>query len=86
MKIKEEELSKIKEQQVKLQTVVNEIGLIESKKHQLLHLVGTINEEIEEFKKGLEKEYGSININLETGEYTEIESNSEVKEEDPSLV
>ena len=86
MKIKEEQLSKIKEQQVKLQTVVNEIGLIESKKHQLLHLVGTINEEIEEFKKGLEKEYGSININLETGEYTEIESNSEVKEEDPSLV
>ncbi len=86
MKIKEEELSKIKEQQIKLQTVVNEIGLIESKKHQLLHLVGTINEEVEEFKKGLEKEYGSININLETGEYTEIESNSEIKEEDPSLV
>lgn len=86
MKIREEELSKIKEQQLKLQTVVNEIGLIESKKHQLLHLVGTINEEIEEFKKELEKEYGSININLETGEYTEIESNSEVKEEDPSLV
>ncbi len=86
MKIKEEELSKIKEQQIKLQTVVNEIGLIESKKHQLLHLVGTINEEVEEFKKGLEKEYGSININLETGEYTEIENNSEIKEEDPSLV
>ncbi len=73
MKIKEEELSKIKEQQVKLQTVVNEIGLIESKKHQLLHLVVDVNKEIEDFKKELEKEYGAININLESGDYKKIE-------------
>ena len=78
-KITEDQLSKIKEQQVKLQTVVNEVGLIETKKHQLLHVIGNINTEIEDFKKELEEEYGSVNINIETGEYTEIEKEPEMK-------
>ena len=33
---------------------------------------------IEEFKKELEKEYGAINVNVETGEYTEIEKEPEL--------
>ncbi len=77
-KITEDQLSTIKEQQVKLQTVVNEVGLIESKKHQLLHVIASINTDIEDFKKQLEEEYGSININIETGEYTEIEKEPEL--------
>ena len=32
-----------------------------------------VNQEIEDFKKVLEKEYGQVNINLEDGSYTEIE-------------
>ncbi len=37
--------------------------------------------EVESYKKELEKEYGSVNIDLETGEYTEIEK-EELQTED----
>jgi len=33
-----------------------------------------VNRETEDFKSVLEAEYGQVNINVETGEYTEIET------------
>ena len=68
-----EELKQVKEQQSELGTVVNQIGQLEANKHSLLHKIAGINESIEETKKQLEEKYGSININLEDGTYTEIE-------------
>lgn len=73
MKIKEEQLNKIKDQQSKLNEVINEIGVLETTKHSHLHHVAEINKDIEEFKNELEKEYGAININLEDGSYKKIE-------------
>jgi hypothetical protein len=82
-----EELKQIKEQQSELGTVVNQIGQLEANKHSLLHKIAGINEGIEDTKKQLEEKYGSININLEDGTYTEIEKEDEselavVKSED----
>lgn len=82
-----EELKQVKEQQSELGTVVNQIGQLEANKHSLLHKIAGINEGIEETKKQLEEKYGSININLEDGTYTEIEKEDEsdlavVKSED----
>ena len=71
-KIKDEQLNKIKEQQQALTSTLHEIGYIEATKHGLLHKLAGINEDVESFKNQLEKEYGAVNINLETGEYTEI--------------
>ena len=73
MKIKEEQLTKIKNQQEKLNDLIHNIGLLESQKHGLLHEIAKVNVDIEEYKQELEKEYGAININLEDGTYTEIE-------------
>ena len=73
MKIKEEELKTIQEQQTKLNELVHNIGLLESQKHGLLHEIAGANKDIEEYKTVLEKEYGAININVEDGTYTEIE-------------
>jgi len=75
-----EELKQVKEQQSELGTVVNQIGQLEANKHSLLHKIAGINEGIEKTKKQLEEKYGSININLEDGTYTEIE-----KEDDGEL-
>ena len=75
-----EELKTIKDQQTELSTVVNQIGQLEANKHSLLHKIAGINEGIEDTKKQLEETYGSININLEDGTYTEIE-----KEDDGEL-
>ena len=73
MKIKEQELKTIQEQQTKLNELVSNIGLLESQKHGLLHEIAGVNKDIEEYKEVLEKEYGAININVEDGTYTEIE-------------
>ena len=73
MKIKEEQLKTITEQQTKLNDLLHKIGVLEANKHGLLHEMAGVNQDIEEFKQALEKEYGAININLEDGTYTEIE-------------
>ena len=77
-KIKEEQLERIQNQQQQLNDTIREIGLLESKKHGLLHNIAAINSEVEELKEELEKEYGRVNINVETGEYTEMEQEQEL--------
>jgi Ribonuclease G/E len=77
-KITEEQLKKVNEGQEKLMGLVNQIGVLESQKHGLLHQVADVNKEVEEFKAELEKEYGPVNINLKTGEY-EIIDDGEAK-------
>jgi len=77
MKIKEEQLSEIREIQSELNETLNTIGYIESQKHALLHKIKTINEKDAEIRKVLEEEYGAININIEDGTYTPIEEKIE---------
>ena len=78
MKIKEEQLKKIQEQQAAVTKILNEVGYLEANKHGLLHELAGVNEGIEEFKKELEEEYGAVNINLEDGTYTAIDKEEEV--------
>ena len=82
MKIKKEELLLIQEQQKKLNELVNNIGLLESRKHGMLHDIAGVNKEVEDYKEMLEAEYGAINIDLEDGTYTNIEEDVEGNKED----
>ena len=82
MKIKEEELLLIQEQQKQLNELVHNIGLLERQKHGLLHEIAGVNKEVEDYKEILEAEYGAINIDLEDGTYTEIKENVEGNKED----
>jgi hypothetical protein len=70
--ITEEQLTKIQEQQKQLSDLLKDIGFVEVQKHALLHKQAGLNDEIETFKAELEKEYGAITIDIETGNYTEI--------------
>tara|TARA_B100000767_G_scaffold275591_1_gene313561 strand:+ start:3374 stop:3634 length:261 start_codon:yes stop_codon:yes gene_type:complete len=78
-KVTKEQLVKVKEQQVKVSNLLRDIGLVESQKHVLLHEYAGLNQEVEEYKKELEKEYGAISIDLETGKYSEIKNAEEAK-------
>ena len=82
MKIKEEELKLIQEQQKKLNELVHNIGLLESQKHGMLHEIAVVNKEIEDYKEILEAECGAINIDLENGTYTKIKTDVESNKED----
>tara|TARA_R100000027_G_C2167724_1_gene69751 strand:+ start:208 stop:462 length:255 start_codon:yes stop_codon:yes gene_type:complete len=77
MKIKEEELKKIKDQQEAVASIVSNIGLLETQKHGLLHELATLNEQVNKFKEELKEEYGEVNINLSDGSYTLIPEESD---------
>jgi|7_EtaG_2_1085326.scaffolds.fasta_scaffold23150_3 hypothetical protein len=86
MKIKEEQLDTIRKQQQDLNNILNNVGYLEAQKHGLLHQFGDINAKVDLFKAELENEYGAININLETGEYTEIEQEEKIEESELKVV
>ena len=71
-KITKKQLENVVKTNKELEDTVLEIGILESKKHGLLHKVAEVNKVLEEQKVELEKEYGKISIDLKTGEYTEI--------------
>ena len=71
-KIKEEELTKIQDQQQQLNNIIREVGILETQKHGLLHQFGKVNEEVMKTKNELENIYGAIEINVEDGSYKEI--------------
>lgn len=70
--ITKEQLATITNQQKDLNTLLTNIGIVESQKHGFLHQLRDLNEAIEVFKNELQAQYGAVNINLEDGSYTEI--------------
>ena len=72
------------EQLQDLQTLVNtlnrsqiEIGSIESRKHAILHGVNVLQEELGKIQAELEKDYGTVDINIQTGEINyDVETNT----------
>ena len=84
MKITEEQLEKVRNQQAVKARVISDIGAVEAQKHDLLHALANVMEKINETASELEEEYGKININLEDGSYEEVvveEEKEEVEEE-----
>ncbi len=79
-KITKEELEQASKQQEDLQKVILDIGVIETKKHAMLHKIADINTDIEELKKVLEEKYGHVNINLEDGTYTDVKNEEDKKD------
>ena len=73
LKIKQEQLDAINSQHAESSSIFNQLGWLEAKKHELLHKFAKVNADMEDTKKDLESEYGQVNVNLETGEYTKIE-------------
>ena len=45
-----------------------EIGNIETRKHSVLHTIAGLNDQLTLMKDEFQKEYGTTNINIETGE------------------
>mgnify|MGYP003118224868 FL=1 len=72
----------------KIQTIVSninkaqmEIGRLETSKHMISHQVVNLQDELRKIQDELEKDYGTVNINIEDGtiQYPE---NGEVNKED----
>lgn len=72
MKITDQELKTVQEQEGSKNKIGLEIGALELRKHKLLGLLDDLLEKQEITFEDIQENYGKININLETGEYEEI--------------
>jgi len=87
MKITDEQLEKVRAQQGVKGRIINDVGVLEAQKHDLLNALTNVMQKSVETAEELEKEYGKININLEDGSYEvveveEAEDEAETKEEE----
>jgi hypothetical protein len=70
-KIKKEELEKLQGIVNKLNQIQSQLGLIEMQKHELLHAVVEVQNDLKNNRAELEKEYGNVSINIADGTITE---------------
>ena len=71
-KITQEELEKVQQNQQDLQKRLANIGFLEVQKANDVSQIAMLEKEMGEIKKELQEKYGDVNINIQTGEYTDI--------------
>ena len=67
-KVTDEQLAKIQNFVSSINNHQIELGRMETRKHQMLHNLGTIQDQLALLQKELQKEYNTVDINIETGE------------------
>ena len=66
--ITEEQLKAIQEIVSPINQAQMELGRMATQKHMILHEITKLQESLKEEQVALEKEYGKVNINIQTGE------------------
>lgn len=76
-KVTAEELTALNEKINAMNKLQIQIGGLEAHKHDMLTALSTINTDMQRLQKELEAKYGSVNIDLATGEITYVSDNQE---------
>ena len=66
-KITSEQLEKVQDTVNKINRTQLEIGSIETKKHELMHGIATYRDTLTKLQAEFEKEYGTFDIDIQTG-------------------
>ena len=66
-KITDEQLKNLQDVISNINKVNMEIGRVEAQKHRLLHDSVSIEQQLQVIQKELEKQYGTVNININDG-------------------
>ena len=66
-KISEEQLKKVQETINNINRFQMELGMLETRKHSMLHNVASIQEKLTLMQAEFEKEYGTADINIQDG-------------------
>ena len=67
-KISEDQLKRVQGVISDMNRYQMEIGAMETRKHNLLHNMSQLNDSLTVFRTEFEKEYGTSDVNIETGE------------------
>ena len=81
-KISEDQLKKVQTNINEINKFQLEIGSIETQKHQLLHHVVTLRDELGALQAEFQKEYGTYDIDIATGTINYPKENGETDTED----
>ena len=79
-KITKEELEKATSLSKQYNEIIQILGNISLQKHDIEIEAIKVRDSVEEMKKELNSKYGSVNINIEDGSYTEIEVEEDKKD------
>ena len=81
-KITDEQLKKVQDTVNNLNRFQLEIGSMEVKKHELMHQVAGLRDELVALQAELEKDYGTFDINIQDGTINYLEENGETDKKD----
>jgi hypothetical protein len=81
-KISEEQLKKVQTAVNKMNRAQLEVGSVELRKHELLHGIANIKEELVKIQGELKEEYGTFDINVQDGTINYPKENGEANKED----
>ena len=81
-KITKEQLEKVQNLVSSLNKLQMEIGIMESRKHNALHNVAGMNDQLTLLQDEFEKEYGTFDINIENGTINYPKENGEANKKD----
>jgi|TARA_R110001592_G_scaffold26270_1_gene98537 regulator of replication initiation timing len=80
-KLKKEELSRAQELTSRYNESVQQIGLLHVAQQDVMVNINTMKLELDKLKKELQDSYGNVEVDLKTGEITEIPTDVEDKKD-----
>ena len=81
-KITEEQLKKVQTKVNAINRVNLEVGGLEVRKHEMMHSVAGLRDELTLLQTEFEKEYGTFDINIQNGTINYPKENGEVNKKD----
>lgn len=74
--IKTEELAKLQNLATVIKTTQEQVGMLETQKHVLLHKYDILSQELNKFKSELQEIYGDVSIDIKDGSFKKIKNES----------
>ena len=81
-KITDEQLKKVQESVSDMNRVQLEIGSMEVRKHEMMHNLAGLRDKLTVLQKEFEKEYGTFDIDIQTGTINYPKENGEADKKD----
>jgi len=81
-KVTDEQLKKVQELINEINRNQMELGQVETRKHAMLHHVSVLQEEVGKMRDEFEKDYGTADIDIQSGTINYSKENGEVNKKD----
>jgi archaellum component FlaC len=78
--IETQELAKLQNLATVIKTTQEQVGMLETQKHVLLHKYDILSQELNKFKSELQEKYGDVSIDIKDGSFKKIKNESNKKD------